>query len=212
MLLAFSLSLFSSCRLSSCQLADKNIRGMMTTNSQELKWVYKVNTPLSMFGAGLQPRALSEAKSEQFGDGNGSQVHGQVQDQNYKTVLIQYSLYCCPSCGNTVVRVWPPVTPVNVHVWASGVRPPAAMDLDTSLETMPPTGGIVTALQATTWNYYTNMRHFTVRVFFNLSSVLQSVRLSTSQEEWHQNPPQQRGQRRPGANQVRFLRGCTALI
>lgn len=26
-------------RLSSCQLADKNIRGMMTPNSQELKWV-----------------------------------------------------------------------------------------------------------------------------------------------------------------------------
>lgn len=30
-------ALFSPRRLSSCQLADKNLRGMMTTNSQELK-------------------------------------------------------------------------------------------------------------------------------------------------------------------------------
>lgn len=41
------------------------------------------------------------------------------------------------------------MTLVNLYVCASGVRPPAAMDLDTSLETTPPTGGIVAALQTT---------------------------------------------------------------
>lgn len=101
----------------------------------------------------------------------------------------------------------------NPRVCTPGVRPLAVMDLDTSLETMPPTGGTVTMHIHTTaacshaWNHNKHAKYFTTPVLINLTSVLQPVGLSTSQEEWHQNPPQQRGQGWPGANQVRFLRG-----
>lgn len=106
-----------------------------------------------------------------------------------------------PLCDNTVV--WS-------CIYSSGVQRPAVMDLDTSLETMPPTGGTfvksiiyncvheITDKQTATVNHASLNAH----VLSNFS-VLQSLRLSTSQEKWHKNPPQQRGQRRSGANQVR---------
>lgn len=76
---------------------------------------------------------------------------------------------------------------------SAGVPHPVAMDPDTSRETMPLTGGRVYC----SWHTRRRVALGPTAVL----SILQPVRVSPSQEERHQDPPQG-GQGGPGTHQV----------
>lgn len=107
---------------------------MMTTNTQELKWVYAVS------------------KWEEW----------------------EQSSHCC---YHQVINV----RLFNLPVCPSGVRLPAVMDLDTSLETTPPTGGTVithihsTAASRHTGSHNKHTPYFTMPVFVHCPAACRVV-------------------------------------